>query len=206
MTDEWLGRNRPGRPKCGRGKAVETVVLCDRRPPVSPPAPKLPVRPLVGAAVPRASLPSQRVAPSRQRYHVFLQSPPYFSAKPHEMTSVRTSPGSQSSILRAGAHRNGLRDVEEARTSPLHYPESHWLAAPVSQILQKKPVGIHPYSSARNTILQKNPVDSIIFRQKHNSFLIRRKMWSDTFSRPSRAPTPPNLSVVNKNRNVSRIG
>ncbi len=31
-------------------------------------------------------------------------------------------------------------------------------------------------------------------------------MWSDTFSLPSRAPTRPNLRVVIKNRNVSRIG
>ncbi len=37
-------------------------------------------------------------------------------------------------------------------------------------------------------------------------FLICGKMWSGTFMRPSGAPTPPNLRVVNKNRNVSRVG
>ncbi len=62
-------------------KAVETVVhcatVCARHPPVSPAAPKLPVRPLVGAAVPLVSLPLQRTEENRQRYavdRIFLQN------------------------------------------------------------------------------------------------------------------------------------
>ena len=53
------------------------------------------------------------------------------------MTSLLTSPRRKSSLLRAGAHHNCLWDVKEARTSPLHHPESHRLGTPFSQILQK---------------------------------------------------------------------
>ncbi len=74
-----------------------------------------------------------------------------FFRKTREMTSVQTSPGSQSSLQRAGALRNGLQDVEEARTSPLHHPESHRLATPFHKVCRK--FGYHP---------------SILIRQKHN--------------------------------------
>jgi hypothetical protein len=66
-----------------------------------------------------------------------------FFCKTRKMTSLGTTPRRQTCRLRAGAHRDGLRDIAEARTSPLHQPESHRLATLFSQILQKKLV-IHP--------------------------------------------------------------
>ncbi len=66
-----------------------------------------------------------------------------FFCKTCKMTSLGTTPRRQTCRLRAGAHRGGLRDIEEARTSPLHHPESHRLVTPFSQILQKNSV-IHP--------------------------------------------------------------
>jgi hypothetical protein len=57
-----------------------------------------------------------------------------FFCKTQKMTSLETTPRRQTYPLRAGAHRNGLLDVEEARTSPLHHPESHRLGTPFSQI------------------------------------------------------------------------
>ena len=63
--------------------------------------------------------------------------------KTREMTSFGTTPRRQTCRLRAGAHRDGLRDIAEARTSPLHQPESHRLGTPFSQILQKNSV-IYP--------------------------------------------------------------
>jgi hypothetical protein len=68
------------------------------------------------------------------------------------------------SPLRARAHRNGLRDVKEARTSPLYHPESNRLATPLSQILRK------------------NSVDSIIFRQKHNFFNLQKNVVRHFFA------------------------
>ena len=53
------------------------------------------------------------------------------------MTFLRTSPRRKPSLPRAGAHRNGLRDVKEARTSPLLPPESRRLEAPFSDFLRK---------------------------------------------------------------------
>ena len=44
--------------------------------------------------------------------------------KTRKMTSLATPPRRKPRLPRAGAHRNGLRDVEEARTSPLQPPES----------------------------------------------------------------------------------
>ena len=38
---------------------------------------------------------------------------------------------------RAGAHRNGIRDVEEARTSPLLPPESRRLGSLISAFMGK---------------------------------------------------------------------
>ena len=52
--------------------------------------------------------------------------------KPRKMIFLRTSPRRKPSLPRAGAHRNGLRDVKEARTSPLLPPESHRLASQLS--------------------------------------------------------------------------
>ena len=66
-----------------------------------------------------------------------------FFCKTRKMTSLGTTPRRQTCRLRAGAHRDGLLDIEEARTSPLHHPESHRLGTPFSQILQKNSV-IHP--------------------------------------------------------------
>ena len=57
--------------------------------------------------------------------------------KTRKMTSLATSPRRKPRLPRAGAHRNGLRDVEEARTSPLRPPESHRLATPIRYILRK---------------------------------------------------------------------
>ena len=51
--------------------------------------------------------------------------------KTRKMTSLATP-----SVPRAGAHRNGLRDVGEARTSPLQPPKSRRLAAPICYILR----------------------------------------------------------------------
>ena len=53
--------------------------------------------------------------------------------KPRKITSLGTSPRRNPSVPRAGAHRNGLRDVKEARTSPLLPPESRRLEAPFSE-------------------------------------------------------------------------
>ena len=39
--------------------------------------------------------------------------------KTRKMTSLATPPCRKPSVPRAGAHRNGLWDVEEARTSPI---------------------------------------------------------------------------------------
>ncbi len=78
----------------------------------------------------------------------------HFSAKKREITSLGTSPPRQACLLRAGAHWDGLLDVMEARTSPLHHSESHRLATPFSRILRD------------NSVL----VVSIIFRQKHTFF------------------------------------
>ena len=114
------------------------------------------------------------------------------------MTFLRTSPRRKPSVPRAGAHRNGLRDVEEARTSPLLPPESRRLGSLISASLLKHLVyfaekfGMYPTYSARNT-----------------DFFVLRKFWykkSGTFSQPSGAPTPPNLRSVINNRNISRIG
>ena len=55
--------------------------------------------------------------------------------KTRKMTSLATPPRRKPSVPRAGAHRNGLRDVEEARTSPQLPPESRRLAAPICYIL-----------------------------------------------------------------------
>ncbi len=75
-----------------------------------------------------------------------------FSCKTREMTSLCTSRRRQPCLLRAGADQDGLLDVAESRTSPLHHPESHRLATPFSRILQKISV-----------------LDaSVIFSQKHN--------------------------------------
>ncbi len=79
-----------------------------------------------------------------------------FFCKTREMTSLLTFPRRQSSLRRAAAHYNCLRDVEKARTSPLHQPESHGLVPPFSEILLFLFVffvfnfGVIPYSSARN--------------------------------------------------------
>ncbi len=66
-----------------------------------------------------------------------------FFHKKREMTSLGTSHRRQPCLLRAGAHRDGLLDVAETRTSPLHQPESHRLATLFSQISLKNSV-IHP--------------------------------------------------------------
>ena len=59
-----------------------------------------------------------------------------FFRKTSQMTSLATPPRRKPSVPRAGAHRNGLRDVGEARTSPLQPPESRRLAAPICYILR----------------------------------------------------------------------
>ena len=56
--------------------------------------------------------------------------------KTRKMTSVATPPRRKPSVPRAGAHRNGLRDVGEARTSPLQPPESRRLATPICYFLR----------------------------------------------------------------------
>ena len=50
--------------------------------------------------------------------------------KTREMTFLPGRRRRQPGLPRAGAHRNGLRDVKEARTSPLLPPESHRLMFP----------------------------------------------------------------------------
>ena len=57
--------------------------------------------------------------------------------KTHKMTSLATPPRRKRRLPRAGAHRNGLRDVEEARTSPLQPPESRRLDAPIRYFLRE---------------------------------------------------------------------
>ena len=57
--------------------------------------------------------------------------------KTRKMTSLATPPRRKPRLPRAGAHSNGLRDVEEARTSPLHPPESRRLDAPIRYFLRK---------------------------------------------------------------------
>ena len=56
--------------------------------------------------------------------------------KTRKMTSLATPPRRKPSVPRAGAHRNGLRDVGEALNSPLQPPESRRLAAPICYILR----------------------------------------------------------------------
>ena len=57
--------------------------------------------------------------------------------KTRKMTSLATPPGRKPSVPRVGAHRRGLRDVMEARTSPLHPPESRRLDAPIRYCLRE---------------------------------------------------------------------
>ena len=78
--------------------------------------------------------------------------------KTRKITSLGTSLRRNPSVPRAGAHRNGLRDVKEARTSPLLPPESRRLEAPFSEFLRKVLVFFG--------ILRKVLVVSNIFRQK----------------------------------------
>ena len=56
--------------------------------------------------------------------------------KTRKMTSLGTPPRRKPSVPRAGAHRNGLRNVGEARTSPLQPPESRRLATPICYFLR----------------------------------------------------------------------
>ena len=134
---------------------------------------------------------------------------PKFSAKRAKTTSLATSLRRKPRLPRAGAHCNGLRDVEEARTSPLRPPESHRLATPIRYILLKVLVfyGKFWYFAESFGICGKFwYCSAIIKRQKPllcRMFCVR---MSGTFSRPSGAPTPPNLRSVIKNRNVFRIG
>ena len=51
--------------------------------------------------------------------------------KTHKMTSLATTPRRKPRLPRAGAHRSGLWDVEDARTSPLQPPESRRLDATI---------------------------------------------------------------------------
>ena len=60
--------------------------------------------------------------------HFFLQTAQ--NDLPSDLAPQETEPA-------GGAHCNGLRDVEEARTSPLLPPESRRLAAPICYILRK---------------------------------------------------------------------
>ena len=86
-----------------------------------------------------------------------VRNEPIFSAKKRKLTSHGTSPRWKPSVPRAGAHCNGLRDVKEARTSPLLPPESRRLDALFSDFLRKILVyfaenfGMYPTYSARNT-------------------------------------------------------
>ena len=57
--------------------------------------------------------------------------------KTREMTFLPRCRRRQPGLPRAGAHRNGLREVEEARTSPLHPQKSHRLVPPFSDFLLK---------------------------------------------------------------------
>ena len=98
------------------------------------------------------------------------------------------------------AHCNGLRDVKEARTSPLLPPESHRLGSLISEFLLK-----HLVYFLRKILvcIQHIPPETLNFFYFAEDFGISR----ETCSRgPSGAPTPPNLRSVIKNRNVSRIG
>ena len=88
-----------------------------------------------------------------------------FFRKTSKITSLWTSPRRKPSVLRAEAHRNGLRDVKEARTSPLLPPESRRLGSLISDFLRKNLVyfaekfDMYPTYSARNT-------DFFILRKK----------------------------------------
>ena len=57
--------------------------------------------------------------------------------KRRKITSLGTSSRRNPSVPRAGADRNGLWDVKEARTSPLLPPESRRLEALFSDFLRK---------------------------------------------------------------------
>ena len=92
--------------------------------------------------------------------------------KTRKITSLGTSLRRNPSVPRAGAHRNGLRDVKEARTSPLLPPESRRLEAPFSDFLRKVLVFFG--------ILRKVLVVSNIFRQKPWLFFILRKVFVQT--------------------------
>ncbi len=61
-----------------------------------------------------------------------------FFRKTREMNSLRTFPRRQPRLPRAGAHCNGLWDVEKARTSPLHPQESRRLAPLFSEFFAGK--------------------------------------------------------------------
>ena len=71
--------------------------------------------------------------------------------KTRKMTSLATSPRRKPSVPRRGAHRNGLRDVEEARTSHLLPPESHRFCSRLS------PPAKH-FAERYGKILRKNMV------------------------------------------------
>jgi hypothetical protein len=89
-----------------------------------------------------------------------------FFRKTREMTSILTFPCRQPRLSRAGAHRNGLWDVKETRTSPLHLPENRSLALLIPDFLCYGKIryfaetfGMIPTSSARNT-------DFVVFCRK----------------------------------------
>ena len=71
--------------------------------------------------------------------------------KTRKMTSLATLPRRKPSVPRRGAHHNGLRDVEEARTSHLLPPESHRFCSQLS------PPAKH-FAERYGKILRKNMV------------------------------------------------
>ena len=95
------------------------------------------------------------------------------------------------------AHRNGLWDVKEARTSPLLPPESRRLASLISDFLRKQLVyfaekfGMHPTYSARNT--------DFFFAEK--SGMNVRNVFA-----AFRSSNAAKSQFRDKNRTVSRIG
>ncbi len=101
-TDRGLGRNsRPGAGNARRcsGKALDRVALyVPPQPPVSPPAPRKPVRLRVRAVDLRASLPLHGQPRSQPRWGTV------FFCKMCEITSLRTSPCRQPRLPRARAH------------------------------------------------------------------------------------------------------
>ena len=126
-----------------------------------------------------------------------------FFSKTREMRSLTRCRRRQRDLYADGALHNGLREVDDARSSCLHaskvegsHPDNFGFSGKILYILEKYFVCF----GEKCCMIWRKILYVSDFGEKSCI-----KM-SGTISRPSGAPTPPNLRFVIKYRNVSRIG